>query len=186
MPLRKDSAREGELRIIEIEGFDFSPCGGTHARRTGEVGRVAARHWERARGLVRVTFAAGGRAVEDYRRANRTARAVAALFSTGRDEAAEAAARLQEENKLMLRRLRAAEELAARAEARELVEEAGTIRGVRYQGLTGRHEVRALLTVGADGRFSTLGVRALEACWRADAEVVLSYKMPTYKVGRRH
>ncbi|HEX5708343.1 MAG TPA: alanyl-tRNA editing protein, partial [Pyrinomonadaceae bacterium] len=37
MPLRKDSAREGELRVIEIEGFDFSPCGGTHARRTGEV-----------------------------------------------------------------------------------------------------------------------------------------------------
>src|SRR5947209_19398782 len=122
MPLRKDSAREGELRVIEIEGFDFSPCGGTHARRTGEVGVVVARHWERAKGLVRVTFAARGRAVEGYRRANRTARAVAALFSTGRDEAAEAAARLQEENKLMLRRLRAAEELAARAEAREILE----------------------------------------------------------------
>jgi alanyl-tRNA synthetase len=125
MPLRKDAAREGELRVIEIEGFDFSPCGGTHARRTGEVGVVVARHWERAKGLVRVTFAAGGRAVEDYRRANRTARAAAALFSVGRDEAADAAARLQEENKLLLRRLRAAEELAARAEAREILEETG-------------------------------------------------------------
>src|SRR5947209_15940953 len=121
MPLRKDTAREGELRVIEIEGFDFSPCGGTHARRTGEVGVVVARQWERAKGLVRVTFAAGGRAAEDYRRANRTARAVAALFSVGRDEAADAAARLQEENKLLLRRLRAAEELAARAEAREIL-----------------------------------------------------------------
>ena len=124
MPLRKDAAREGELRVIEIEGFDFSPCGGTHARRTGEVGLVAARQWERARGFVRVTFVAGGRALEDYRRANRTARAVASLFSVGRDEAAEGAARLQEENKLLGRRLRAAEELAARAEARELLEEA--------------------------------------------------------------
>src|SRR5919202_2805956 len=125
LPLRKDSAREGELRVIEIEGFDFSPCGGTHARRTGEVGFVAARQWERAKGLVRGTFVAGRRALEDYRRANRTARAVAALFSAGRDEAAEGAARLQEENKLLGRRLRAAEELAARAEARELLEEAG-------------------------------------------------------------
>jgi len=124
LPLRKDSAREGELRVIEIEGFDFSPCGGTHARSTGEVGCVVARHWERAKGLARVTFAAGGRAVADYRRANRTARAVAALFSVGRDEAAEAAARLQEENKQLQRRLRAAEETAARAEARELYEEA--------------------------------------------------------------
>nr|MDQ3745318.1 alanyl-tRNA editing protein [Acidobacteriota bacterium] len=132
MPLRKDSAREGSLRVIEIEGFDFSPCGGTHARRTGEVGLIAARQWERAKGLVRVTFVAGVRALEDYRRANRTARAVAALFSTARDEAADAASRLQEENKQMQRRLRAAEELAARAEAREILEEAeGDADGVR-------------------------------------------------------
>ena len=122
MPLRKDTAREGSLRVIEIEGFDFSPCGGTHARRTGEVGLVAARQWERAKGLVRVTFVAGRRALEDYRRANRTARSVAALFSAARDEAADAAARLQEENKLLQRRLRAAEELAAHAEAREILE----------------------------------------------------------------
>lgn len=123
LPLRKDSAREGELRVIEIEGFDFSPCGGTHARRTGEVGVIVARHWERAKGLVRVTFAAGTRALEDYRRANTTARSTAALFSVGRDEAANAAARLQDEHKSLQRRLRASEELAAHAEARELLEE---------------------------------------------------------------
>ena len=122
LPLRKDSAREGELRVIEIEGFDFSPCGGTHAHRTGEVGLLAARHWERAKGLVRVTFVAGGRALADYRRANRTARAAAALFSVARDDAPEAVARLQEEHKQLLRRARSLEELAARAEARDLLE----------------------------------------------------------------
>src|SRR5437660_7926376 len=31
----------------------------------------------------------------------------------------------------------------------------------------------ASLLRGADGRFSAVGVRALEACWRADVEVVL-------------
>ena len=123
LPLRRDSAREGELRVIEIEGFDFSPCGGTHATRTGEVGVLVARQWERAKGLVRVTFAAGVRALEDYRRANASARASAALFSVGREEAAAAAARLQDENKSLQRRLRASEELAVRAEARELLEE---------------------------------------------------------------
>jgi alanyl-tRNA synthetase len=129
MPLRKDSARAGELRVVEIEGFDYSPCGGTHAQRTGEVGLVAARHWERAKGLTRLTFVAGGRALEDYRRANRTARAAAALFSVARDEAAAAAARLQEEHKQLLRRARALEEVAARAEARELAEEAAGVTG---------------------------------------------------------
>src|SRR5919199_238782 len=40
------------------------------------------------------------------------------------------------------------------ANVRELVEEGGIVRGVRYQGQDGWYEVRALLTVGADGRFS--------------------------------
>jgi alanyl-tRNA synthetase len=124
LPLRKDSAREGELRIIEIENFDLSPCGGTHARRTGEVGLIAARHWERARGLVRIEFVAGKRALSDYRRANRTARSVSALFSVARDEAASSVARLLEEHKQLARRARTLEEAAALAEADELVRDA--------------------------------------------------------------
>lgn len=124
MPLRKDSAREGELRVIEIDGFDFSPCGGTHARRTGEVGLIAVRHWERAKGLTRLTFVAGARALSDYRRANHTARSVAALFSAARDEAPAAVARLLDEYKHALRRQRELTELAARAEARDLYAEA--------------------------------------------------------------
>ncbi|HYG79907.1 MAG TPA: alanyl-tRNA editing protein, partial [Pyrinomonadaceae bacterium] len=59
LPLRKETEREGELRLIEIEGFDLTPCGGTHARRTGEVGLIAARSFERAKGLTRVDFVAG-------------------------------------------------------------------------------------------------------------------------------
>lgn len=121
LPLRKDSAREGELRIIEIENFDLSPCGGTHAERTGEVGIIAARHWERAKGLVRIEFVAGRRAMADYRRANQTARRVAALFSAARDEAPTLVARLLEENKQLSRRIRTLEEASARVEGAELV-----------------------------------------------------------------
>ena len=125
LPLRKDSERAGELRIIEIENFDLSPCGGTHARRTGEVGLIAARHWERARGLVRIEFVAGRRALADYARANKTARRVAALFSIARDETPAAVARLLEENKQLTRRIRTLEEAAARIEGDELVRDAG-------------------------------------------------------------
>jgi len=121
LPLRKEPARDGELRLIEIEGFDLTPCGGTHAYRTGEVGMIAVRTWERAKGLTRIEFAAGTRALADYRRANRTARAVAGLFSAGRDEAAKLAARMLEENKELHRRVRALEEIAARVEAQELL-----------------------------------------------------------------
>ncbi|HEV7374342.1 MAG TPA: DHHA1 domain-containing protein [Pyrinomonadaceae bacterium] len=124
LPLRKDSAREGELRLIEIEGFDLTPCGGTHAQRSGEVGLIAVRSFERAKGLARIEFVAGGRALADYNRANRNARGVAAMFSVGRDEAATSVARLLEENKQLTRRVRALEEIASRVEADELLTEA--------------------------------------------------------------
>ncbi len=42
------------------------------------------------------------------------------------------------------------------ARVKELVMEGDTIRGVRYRGEDGTHEVRAQLTVGTDGRFSRL------------------------------
>jgi misacylated tRNA(Ala) deacylase len=30
----------GKVRLVEIEGIDLQPCGGTHVRRTGEIGLV--------------------------------------------------------------------------------------------------------------------------------------------------
>ena len=123
LPLRKESTREGELRLIEIDGFDLTPCGGTHAYHTGEVGIIAVRTWERAKGLVRIEFVAGGRALADYRNANRSAREMAALFSAGRDDAPHLAAQMLEENKELHRRVRILEETAAGDEAERLFNE---------------------------------------------------------------
>ena len=44
--------------------------------------------------------------------------------------------------------------LVMQAQVRQLVEEAGVVKGVRYMSPDGWHEVRAHLTIGADGRFS--------------------------------
>ena len=32
---------QGQVRVVEIEGFDAQACGGTHVRNTGEVGRFS-------------------------------------------------------------------------------------------------------------------------------------------------
>jgi alanyl-tRNA synthetase len=136
LPLRKEPAREGELRLIEIEGFDVTPCGGTHAYRTGEVGMIAVRSWERAKGLTRIEFVAGVRALADYRKANKSAREVAALFSTGRDDAPQYAAQMVEEQKELNRRVRLLEEIAAGAEAEKILATASN--GVVTQILDGR------------------------------------------------
>lgn len=124
LSLRKEPSRAGEVRLIEIEGFDLTPCGGTHAYRTGEVGMIVMRSWERAKGLTRIEFAAGTRALADYRRANRSAREVAAILSTGRDDAPQHAALLVEENKELHRQVRLLEEVAAGVEAERLLSSA--------------------------------------------------------------
>jgi misacylated tRNA(Ala) deacylase len=33
-------ARDGQVRLVRIEGVDLQPCGGSHLRSTGEVGRA--------------------------------------------------------------------------------------------------------------------------------------------------
>src|ERR1044072_4171979 len=99
LPLRKDPSREGELHLIEISVLDLSACGCTHASATGEVGVIAVRGWERAKGLTRIQFVAGMRVVSDYRRANRTATETAGLFSAGREDSPSLVAKLIEDNK---------------------------------------------------------------------------------------
>jgi 2-polyprenyl-6-methoxyphenol hydroxylase-like FAD-dependent oxidoreductase len=47
-------------------------------------------------------------------------------------------------------------QLVLGANVQELIEEDGVLRGVRYRGHGGWHEVRAILTVGADGRHSRI------------------------------
>lgn len=61
--LRKASARSGTLRLVEIDEFDLSACGGTHVVRTGGVGVITVRGWERFRGGQRIEFQCGGRAL---------------------------------------------------------------------------------------------------------------------------
>ena len=134
LPLRKGPAREGELRVIEISDFDLTPCGGTHALSTGEVGAIATRSWERAKGLTRLQFVAGVRLLNDYRKANKTAVEVAALFSSGREDSPSLVTKLIEENRRLNRRAGELEEVAARAEAVEILKQLG---GERQTGVAG-------------------------------------------------
>src|SRR6266545_2938187 len=67
LPLRKEPKREGILRLIDVQDFDLSACGGTHVARTGAIGLIAVAATERLRGGSRVTFLCGGRALAGYR-----------------------------------------------------------------------------------------------------------------------
>jgi len=62
MGVRKPIERAGTLRAIEIAGIDFQPCGGTHVRRTGQIGTILLRGCSKIRQDWRVEFLCGRRA----------------------------------------------------------------------------------------------------------------------------
>jgi 2-polyprenyl-6-methoxyphenol hydroxylase-like FAD-dependent oxidoreductase len=65
------------------------------------------------------------------------------------------------------------------ARVRELVEEDGVVRGVRYEGEGGWREVRAVLTVGADGRGSRVRrLAGFEPAKTSPPMDVLWFKLP--------
>ncbi len=80
--LRKPPAAEREeLRIVEVEDFDVSACGGTHVSATGQIGSILLRKSEKVRQGTRVEFVCGDRAVRLARRDYTSLSEAAALFS---------------------------------------------------------------------------------------------------------
>lgn len=80
--LRKPPRADKEqLRLIDIQDFDLSACGGTHVRGTGQIGSILLRKFEKVRQGWRIEFVCGRRAVATARRDFSTLTDAAALFS---------------------------------------------------------------------------------------------------------
>jgi alanyl-tRNA synthetase len=120
LPLRKESARTGRLRLIDIEGFDMSACGGTHVGKTGTVGTVAVMSSERFRGGSRVEFVAGVRMLRTFRAWRDTIAASVRIVSALPEDLPAAIERLHAEGKETRRQLKDAQTRLATFEAVEL------------------------------------------------------------------
>jgi len=117
LPLRKESTRKGELRLIDVEDFDVSACGGTHVRRTGAIGVIAAAGSERFRGGTRLEFQCGGRALDGYRALRASVTNSTRLLSVLPAELPGAIERMQGEGKDLRRELKDLQSRLARYEA---------------------------------------------------------------------
>jgi alanyl-tRNA synthetase len=102
MPLRRAPKVDRDVRVIEIEGFDLSPCGGTHCTRSGQIGLVRVVGLEKYKGGWRVTFHAGKRALDDVRRKDAVLAELARDFTCGVLDVGSAVAKLRAELKARL------------------------------------------------------------------------------------
>jgi alanyl-tRNA synthetase len=126
MALRKESARGGTLRLIEVADFDLSACGGTHVARTGAIGTIAVQSTERFRGGTRVEFLCGVRALRGYRILREAIAASVRLVSVLPAELPAAIERLQMDAKETNRRVKDLQGRLAIFEAAALAERAET------------------------------------------------------------
>ncbi|MCE5197210.1 MAG: alanyl-tRNA editing protein [Negativicutes bacterium] len=130
LPLRKMPKVSEDIRIIDIEGYDLVPCGGTHPESTGEIGMIKIRRWERSKAVTRVEFFCGGRALADYAWKNTLVLQLANELSVKDSELQQALPRFLQQNKDTLRRLAETEEQLLRLEAEGYYQQSGQQNGV--------------------------------------------------------
>ena len=121
MQLRKEPARTGALRLIDIADFDLSACGGTHVARTGAIGIIAISGWEKFRGGTRLEFLCGERALTRFREWRSVLTTVTRTLSVTPADLLPTIDRLQSDAKTTQRTLRSVQEQLAAHEGRALV-----------------------------------------------------------------
>ena len=121
MGMRKESVRTGTLRLIDVQEYDLSACGGTHVERTGAIGTIAIGGWEKFRGGSRVEFLCGNRVVQRFRLWRDALSAMQKHLSVPPIEMAPSIERMQEDSKALQRTIRGFQEKLAAHEASALL-----------------------------------------------------------------
>ncbi len=119
--LRKVPEKTGKIRIIEVEDFDLSACGGTHCRATGEVGMIKITKWEKRGEKIRLEFICGRRARKDYFWKNELIKNISNKLTIKDTELVEAIDRLLEERKEIWKELKEYKEKLQDCEAKDLI-----------------------------------------------------------------
>ena len=124
VPLRRAPKVRGRVRIVEIDKFDWSACGGTHLRRTGEIGLISLVRVEKHRGRSRVHFVCGRRALADAAERRGLLAETAGLLDSGVRDVPELVSKQQEALRGAEREVKALREGLVEYQARELLAEA--------------------------------------------------------------
>jgi len=115
--VRKEVERDGILRAIEIESADLQPCGGTHVKRTGQIGLVLVRRCTKVRQNWRVEFACGRRSERFARYDFQVLRQTAEKLSCAPEDLVSTASRLLAERDANFKNFHAVTQRLAETEA---------------------------------------------------------------------
>lgn len=110
--IRKASEIKGPIRIVEIDGFDITMCGGTHVNQTGEIGIIKIFKKEKVKkDYLRLYFASGLRALKIIQKKINILGNLSKLFTTSEQEISNSIQKLMEENKSLSKKIKSIEEM---------------------------------------------------------------------------
>ena len=123
---------EGEVRIVEVDGWDLAACSGTHLRRTSEVGliRILARASHK-KNVTRLDYAVGKRAVADMVGNDRIVEDTAELLGTSKDQIDSTVRKMTAELQQSQRTARKLREALVEFKSQELLQLGEDVGGVR-------------------------------------------------------
>ncbi|OHR70161.1 hypothetical protein HMPREF3291_07230 [Bacillus sp. HMSC76G11] len=101
LPLRKWPDLKEKIRIVQIEGIDTSACCGTHVERTGEIGLLKLIKTEKQKGMIRLHFKCGLRALSDYQSIQETIQFAGQFFQTSTNEISARLTAMDQETKML-------------------------------------------------------------------------------------
>ena len=122
VPFRRPPKVSGSIRVVEVEGFDYSACGGTHFPQTGMVGLVKIVKTERINHKARIYFVAGWQALEFFQQVQSISQSVAARLDTGVEGLPEALSHVQDQLKEAQTELKPLREIAMNIEIEKMVQ----------------------------------------------------------------
>jgi alanyl-tRNA synthetase len=160
---------EEDVRLVEVEGFDVQPCGGTHPRCTAEVGVIVVVGTDKYKGGTRISFVCGHRALDVLAGRRRVLDQLVATLSAPLEDLVETARKLKDDLTESERKGRGLLDRALEGEARRLLGEAGTEAGppaivATYEGWpAGDLRVLALKLVALAPCVALLGSRSEKA-----------------------
>lgn len=132
IPLIKQPSVDNNIRIVEIDSYDYSPCSGTHLNYTGELGIIKIRKWEKYKDYTRLEFVCGGRALKDYSWKNQYIKEISLLLSSKDKDVLDRVNKLYSDRDILEKENRALRESIYQYKAQSLVQEGHQIQDRIY------------------------------------------------------
>ena len=120
MEYRSKIEIDGDVRIVEIPGYDVCACCAPHVRRTGEIGMFKIQNVQNYKGGMRISFLCGFRALEEYRKKAEIISDISGILTTNQDNLAEHVSKLKNQVQSLKTQLSNAKQTLMEARIKEI------------------------------------------------------------------